>query len=71
MAVALNRAADRIEKEARDVDSTLERRRKSHGDDLPAVAVTLHKVARQLRQWANLCAPAAQPGSGIGGQHGI
>jgi len=55
MAAALNRAADRIDQEAGDFDLTLQRRRKSHGDDLPAVAATLHKVARQLRQWAKLC----------------
>ena len=52
MAAALNRAADRLEREARDLDAMLERRRKAHGDDLPAVAATLHRVVGQLRQWA-------------------
>ena len=60
MAAALNHAADRIDQEAREFDLTVERRRKSHGDDLPAVAATLHKVARQLRHWAELCSPPSQ-----------
>jgi hypothetical protein len=61
MAAALNRAADRIEQEAQLVDFTLQRRRKPHRDDLPAVSATLHKVARQLRQWAKLCSPMTDP----------
>lgn len=53
---ALNRAADRFEQRAQQMDERVAKWRKDHRrDDAPIVANTLHGVARQLRQWSERC----------------
>jgi hypothetical protein len=56
MASALNRAAQRLDDRAKDLDDRVAHWRKGRpGDDTPIVAHTLHQVASQLRQWATQC----------------
>lgn len=56
MARALERAAERFEAQAVEMQERVERRRKPHGGmESGEVVATLREVARKLRTWARQC----------------
>jgi len=62
MARALIRAAEHFEGRAQAIDLQIAGWRKGRpSDSSPAVAQTLHGVARELRKWADQCESRVRP----------